>query len=337
MIHNFFFGPVKKVSQNFFFWSSKKKMIFFHESIDYIDPRGKNYFELSYLFISETISFNHCYKWGLLGDDTECDLCGNTYKLIYDSTLETGARLLCPFCNIKKSIYHNTIFSFGKLQTSTVLKLLYFWSQQESIDRTSFETAVSKPTVINYFQAFRDSCLEYVDHQPKIGGVGFIVQIDETQYVKRKNEVGRILPNSDIWIFGGICVNTNKIFATPVDDRSAGTLLPLIQEHILPGTTIYSDCWAAYNGIRKLPQNYSHYTVNHSENFVDPITGTHTQNIERYWLTMKEMRNRHKGVSRSEVESYVAEAVWRHNEGVKNRNSFIKALELIRQTHYYHK
>ena len=312
-------------------------MIFSHDSINYIDPRGKNYLELSYLFMNETISFNHCYEWGLLGNDTECDLCGNTLKIIYDANLETGARLLCPFCQIKKSIFHNTIFSFGKLQTSKVLQLLYFWSQQQSIQRTCFETNVSKPTVINYFQAFRDSCLEYCDHQPKIGGVGNIVQIDGTQYVKRKNNVGRILPNSDIWIFGGICVNTNKIFATPVDDRSAGTLLPLIQEHVLPGTTIYSDCWAAYNGIQNLPERYVHCTVNHSQNFVDPIMGIHTQNIEKYWLTMKEMRNRHNGVQRSEVESYVAEAVWRHNEGINNKNPFCKSLELIRQTHYTHK
>lgn len=31
-----------------------------------------------------------------------------------------------------------------------------------------------------------------------------------------------------------------------VDDRSANTLLPIIQNHVLPGTLIRSDQWAAY-------------------------------------------------------------------------------------------
>ena len=30
-----------------------------------------------------------------------------------------------------------------------------------------------------------------------------------------------------------------------------------------------SDCWAAYGGIEEMPELYEHYTVNHSENFID--------------------------------------------------------------------
>ncbi len=67
-----------------------------------------------------------------------------------------------------------------------------------------------------------------------------------------------------------------------VDCRDTQTLLPIIQAHTLPGSVIHSDQWAAYSHINQLP-GLSHHTVNHSRNFVDPVSGVHTQAIESYW------------------------------------------------------
>lgn len=39
---------------------------------------------------------------------------------------------------------------------------------------------------------------------------------------------------------------------TIVNDRTAGTLFPIIQAHIRPGTTIFSDEWSAYRGISSI-------------------------------------------------------------------------------------
>ena len=91
---------------------------------------------------------------------------------------------------------------------------------------------------------------------------------------------------SGMWVFGGIDRDTNEIFMVPVEDRSAATLIPII----LPGSTIYSDEWASYNAIP--PAEFQHLTVNHSINFVNPITQVHTQNIESTWgQAKKRMRN----------------------------------------------
>jgi len=68
-----------------------------------------------------------------------------------------------------------------------------------------------------------------------------------------------------------------------VDQRDAATLLPIISDHIKPGTIIWSDGWAAYNGIAALPGVASHETVNHSRHFVNPRSGVNTNTIESYW------------------------------------------------------
>ena len=66
----------------------------------------------------------------------------------------------------------------------------------------------------------------------------------------------------------------------------AATLLPIIQQHILPGTIVHSDQWAAYRRVGTLPNVQQYDTVNHSVEFISP-TGVHTQNVESYWNRVK--------------------------------------------------
>ena len=51
------------------------------------------------------------------------------------------------------------------------------------------------------------------------------------------------------WVFGGVERDSHKCFLEPVEDRTAETLIQLIKDWILPGTTIISDCWKSYNRI----------------------------------------------------------------------------------------
>ena len=57
-----------------------------------------------------------------------------------------------------------------------------------------------------------------------------------------------------------------------VQRRDATTLHRIIVTHCLQGTTVSTDSWRGYRGLRNL--NFDHQTVNHQQNFVNPVTGT---------------------------------------------------------------
>ncbi|GAA49254.1 hypothetical protein CLF_102765 [Clonorchis sinensis] len=63
---------------------------------------------------------------------------------------------------------------------------------------------------------------------------------------------------------------------------------------------------------------YTHETLNHTENFVDPTTGAHTQTIESLWHVYKMHNKRQRGTQRSLVESFLCEFVWREHKVGEN-------------------
>ena len=85
------------------------------------------------------------------------------------------------------------------------------------------------------------------------------------------------------WVLAGVERETNRCFIVPCPGgkRTAAVLLPLIQRWVLPGTTIYTDDWRAYQQLPDL--EYTHSWVNHTHYFKDPVTGVHTNRQEGLW------------------------------------------------------
>ena len=133
-----------------------------------------------------------------------------------------------------------------------------------------------------------DVCAQYfIDHLKVIEGPGVEVEIDKSKFGRRKYNRGRRVDGH--WVFGGGMERvTGECFLVEVDRRDATTLLPLIQQHIRPGSVVYSDEWSAYNQLGTVT-GCNHQTVNHSVHFVDLNTGTHTQGVESMWSCCKRM------------------------------------------------
>jgi hypothetical protein len=65
-----------------------------------------------------------------------------------------------------------------------------------------------------------------------------------------------------------------------VEKRAAATFIPLIQKNVSFGTEIISDEWKAYCKLNL--HGYKNFTVNHKENYVNLVTGKHTQQTKNY-------------------------------------------------------
>jgi len=172
------------------------------------------------------------------------------------------------------------------MSLATIVKIIYYWTYRYPQEIVLHETGLSNHTVIDFYNFLREVCRVVLQEQSEpIGRPGVIVQIDESKFGKRKHNRGR--PIDGVWVFGGILEresNPPKCFFLPVEDRKASTLIPIIKQWILPGTTVLSDGWKAYKSLEA--EGFVHQTVNHSLNFVS-LSDTHTNNIESHWHALK--------------------------------------------------
>ena len=67
---------------------------------------------------------------------------------------------------------------------------------------------------------------------------------------------------------------------------------------------------------------YTHKTVNHSQNFVDPVSGACINHVECMWKNAKQQFKRMSGTSENLLPSYLEEFMWRQLRGKTAVESF---------------
>ena len=241
---------------------------------------------------------------------------------------ERSVRSTCKFLTYERSDGRGC----SKLSLCQILHLLYLWLHTTStLRQLHVVTGHSLQTLTDWSNLFREVCSISLRSLPKlIGSHEVPVQIDESYFRGRRkynrerflfsnlenngnssDEEG-VADASQIpgpWVLG-ICTAKSDVRFLIVPDRSANTLLYIIEENAALHSVIWSDKWISYNGLTAL--GYIHNTVNHSEHFIDTITGANTKRMERLW---KEGKLWLKRVRRPTTlrQSHLDELRWRHN------------------------
>ncbi|XP_073816087.1 uncharacterized protein [Musca autumnalis] len=188
-------------------------------------------------------------------------------------------------CNFRRSFRKGTFFDKSHLPIYKILVFVFMWTKRTGgLNDIIDEISIGLRAAVDWNNFCREVCIHSsFQTQIEIGGPGKIVEIYETKVGKRKFHRGHHVEGQ--WAFGGVERGSNNSFMFPVEDRTRDTLLPLIKKYIKPESIIISDCWRAYKTLSK--EEYTHHQVNHSENFVDPQTGYHTNTMEGLWRHLK--------------------------------------------------
>jgi hypothetical protein len=91
------------------------------------------------------------------------------------------------------------------------------------------------------------------------------------------------------------------------------------------GTTIIKDCWAAYGSLRE--EGYTHFTVNHSNAFVDERSGVHTNTMAGTWKHIKGLLNRYN--RKANYVHFLAEYMFRQKCKAVEVDPFCKFVETV--------
>lgn len=268
-------------------------------------------------FLSET---------GVIAKHQQCKFCGgpmhfhksgNTWYWICTRRVE-GIK-----CNRGKfAVRDGTFFGKSHLPIQSIVWIVWHFlhhlSENQCKQYTNMGQKASK-TVVNWYAKCREVCEKWIwDNKPKLGGFGKIVEMDESHFAGvPKYGKGRRIgedPWEDFykWVFGlAERGSLDCVLKSVHSSRSRTIVLPLINDNCADGSIFCSDGWRAY---LKLSENVDiadtmHFAVNHTNNYVDPETGAHTQTIEGLWRHCKQFLPPY-GMKPKDLDSYLSTFMW---------------------------
>ncbi|KAG0425752.1 hypothetical protein DMUE_6012 [Dictyocoela muelleri] len=232
----------------------------------------------------------------------ECKTCNKPMNVKPNAHYLIGRAWKCSKCKCRVNIMDDCILKGLKVTPKVFLKFaFYFFDKQHfSRDYVMRNSKIGEETYSILLNLVRKKISEFIIRNKRpLGGILKEVQIDETYWAKRKYNVGDL--GKPVWVWGAIEFKSGYCYCQVVEDRKATTLLPIINSEIKDKSYVVSDKWASYNNI----QNKYRDTVNHTYNFVDPISKANTQKIENMWLHLKKIKHYTYGLSLETLQEHL--------------------------------
>ena len=166
---------------------------------------------------------------------------------------------------------------------------------------------INRNTAAYYYQRLREIITHHLE-QESIEIFDGEIEVDESYFGgTRKGKRGRGA-GGKVPVFG-LLKRGGRVYTKIIPNASAETLVPIIEQKVIPDSIVYSDCWRGYNALDV--SEFKHYRINHSKLFADKHN--HINGIENFWNQAKRHLRKFSGVPKESFPLFLKECEWRFN------------------------
>ena len=109
----------------------------------------------------------------------------------------------------------------------------------------------------------------------------------------------------------GLLKRGGKVYTAIIPNAKTETLLPIIQEKVMPDSIVYTDYFTSYNALDV--SEFYHRRINHSKLFARGKN--HINGIENFWNQAKRQMRKFNGIKKENFYWFLKECEWRFNGG----------------------
>lgn len=256
------------------------------------------------------------------GEHAYCPKCDEERAFARYATSQQRQSWTCTACGHHLHPTAGTIFHKSSTSLHLWFYAMYLMTSTRcgiSAKQLERELGVTYKTAWRMAHLIREKLMAD-DGEPFLNGRP--VEMDETYIGGRsRKRAGR--PGADSLnktaVFG-MAQRRGKVVAVTVPNAQKATLMPYVAERVLPKSTVYTDEYATYRGLRKA--GYRHRRIQHSEKVY--VSGdVHTNTVEGFWSLVKRgLGGVYHSVSAKHLQGYLNEYAWRYNERDSGRAKF---------------
>ena len=211
---------------------------------------------------------------------------------------------------------------YSKIKNFKVKKILRCFCEDIPAIKTASLLKLNRKTIDRYYNIFREKIMQASIKEMEV--ISGEIEVDESYFGAKRVRGKRGRGAAGKTPVFGLLKRNGKVFVCVVKKCSKEELMPIIQGHVLEGSTVHSDGWKAYDGL--ILNGYDHYRVYHSKD--EFARGrSHVNGIESFWSFAKRRLAKFNGIASHKFNLYLKESEFRFN--YRGSNFYAKMLKVL--------
>ena len=206
-------------------------------------------------------------------------------------------------------------------------EILKYFAEDIEATKMSNLTGISRISINKILKSIRILISKECEKISKFSGE---IEIDESYFGSKRLRGKRGRGASGKQPVFGMFKRDGMVYTQIVKNCSASELIPILSQYSeLDSSTIYSDCWKAYDGLVDYGAK-AHYRVKHSKN--EFANGkNHINGIENFWGYAKHRLSKFKGIKKENFLFHLKECEFRYNNSKDTKEFYHILLKMIRE------